>query len=73
MMQLGVEAAIIALIYIDRLISSTGITICTQNWARMVLGALMLASKVWDDHAVWNVDFCNIFPDIRVDDMYDII
>ena len=40
------------------------------NWARIVLGGAIIASKVWDDHAIWNVDFCLIFPEVPVEDLY---
>ncbi|KAJ3356263.1 hypothetical protein HDU83_001470 [Entophlyctis luteolus] len=70
--ELNVECAVITLIYIERMLINTGITLSSCNWARIVLGALLLASKVWDDHAVWNVDFCQIFPDIEVSDMNEL-
>ena|SRR3990167_1833773 len=57
------------LAYIERIISFTGITIDPSNWRRVILSTLILASKVWEDQAVWNVDFCSIFPRITVQDL----
>eukprot|EP01137_Pigoraptor_chileana_P031285 Opistho-2@18916 len=63
------ECAIISLVYIERLIASTGMTIHSTNWKRIMLGSILLASKVWDDQAVWNVDFVSILPDVQVADL----
>ncbi|KAJ1567641.1 hypothetical protein HK405_005287 [Cladochytrium tenue] len=58
--------AVVAAVYLERMLERTGVSLHPGNWALALLGAVMLASKVWDDHAVWNVDFCQIFPDIDV-------
>jgi hypothetical protein len=34
-----------------------------------VLAAIILASKVWEDQAVWNVDFVSVFPKVTVKDL----
>ncbi|KAG7269567.1 hypothetical protein CRUP_029836 [Coryphaenoides rupestris] len=56
--QLTAECAIVTLL-----------DICPANWKRIALGAILLASKVWDDQAVWNVDYCQILKDITVEDI----
>ena len=59
-------------IYIERMLKNTNILMQQINWARILLGAVVLASKVWDDHAIWNIDFTQIFPEILVSDLYEI-
>jgi len=67
--KLPAECAILCLAYIERLMSKTKIILRSSTWRRVTLGALILASKVWEDQAVWNVDFLSVFPNMSVNDL----
>lgn len=48
--------------YINRIQKKEDFKFYPHNWRRMLLASLMLASKVWEDQAVWLVDFIDLFP-----------
>jgi len=56
------DVIIISLIYIERLIDETGGSIRpnARNWRSILLSSMLLASKVWDDLSMWNVDFYHV-------------
>jgi len=60
--QLAPEALIMGVAYVERIVSNTEFRLYPFNWKRILLAALILASKVWEDQAVWNVDFIELFP-----------
>ncbi|XP_054379225.2 cyclin-Y-like protein 2 isoform X2 [Pongo abelii] len=61
-----------AIIYIERLVSYANIDICPTNWKRIVLGAILLASKVWSDMAAWSEDYCKLFENTTVEEMNEL-
>jgi hypothetical protein len=67
--RLDSECAIMCLAYIERIIELTGLTMDPTNWRRIVLSALILASKVWEDQSVWNVDFLPVFDNLTAQDL----
>jgi hypothetical protein len=64
--RLAPECLVMCLAYMDRLVTSTAVRMHASNWRRLVLSALILASKVWEDQAVWNIDFLSVFPLVSV-------
>eukprot|EP01134_Creolimax_fragrantissima_P006766 CFRG6766T1 len=69
---LTAEIVIVSTVYVERLVFKTGIDLHATNWRRIALGAIILASKVWDDEAVWNVDFMSLFPALNTADVNEL-
>lgn len=58
------DCMIITLIYIERLIKTTEgkLRPRVSNWRSILFSCMVLASKVWDDLSMWNVDFSETCP-----------
>lgn len=60
------EIPLMALVYIERFMTSTGMLLNHWNWRRIVLVVLIIASKVWDDDSLENIHFPQVMPDITL-------
>jgi hypothetical protein len=60
--QMEHECIIITLIYVERLVKATKGRLCIRydNWKSIVFACMIMASKVWDDLSMWNVDFSQV-------------
>jgi hypothetical protein len=67
--KLAPECAILSLAYTERLLETGKVVLHAINWRRIILSCIILASKVWEDQAVWNVDFVNVFSKLTVADL----
>ena len=60
------EVIILSLIYIERLIFNTGLLINSRNWRRILLTAMIIASKIWDDNSFENSHFSQVFANLGI-------
>eukprot|EP01029_Cantina_marsupialis_P005281 TRINITY_DN1570_c0_g1_i3.p1 TRINITY_DN1570_c0_g1~~TRINITY_DN1570_c0_g1_i3.p1 ORF type:complete len:256 (+),score=43.18 TRINITY_DN1570_c0_g1_i3:85-852(+) len=58
------ECHVISLVYINRILAFTEMALHNRNWRLIMLCALLLAQKVWDDRSVANVDFPVIWKNV---------
>ncbi|KAI9266516.1 hypothetical protein BDA99DRAFT_558587 [Phascolomyces articulosus] len=64
--ELTTEHAIITYIYVSRMLEKSEQSLCDVNWRLILLAGMLLAVKVWDDCAVYNMDFVQIFPELDI-------
>jgi len=67
--QFSSECCIIGLIYINRIIALTGLSLQNTNWRPLVFVSLMVSQKIWDDRYLSNGDFSSIYPFFEKEDL----
>lgn len=55
------EVSVICLIYLERLIQTTSLYMCSLTWKKLIVTALILSSKVWDDESFENANVAQVF------------
>jgi len=67
--EFSAECLVISLLYIERVRSLTGLHLRMRNWQPILLAAMIVAQKVWDDKSLLNVDFSMICSAYTVKDI----
>ena len=59
--------SIICLIYVERLMEVAKVPVMAKTWRPILMCGLLLASKVWQDWASWNIEFASVYPQFSLD------
>jgi len=65
--QLSSECSIVCLIYVERLMEVAKVPLLSSTWRPIFMCGLLLASKVWQDLASWNIEFASVYPQYSLD------
>lgn len=57
--------SVILLIYVNRVLASSGIHLTAGNWKTLLIGSLCIAQKFHDDKPLINQDFCLLYPVLK--------
>ena len=66
------ECLVISLLYIERLCSTTKCALLICNWQPVLLSAMVVAQKVWDDRCLSNADFSVIAASYTLKEVNDL-
>lgn len=63
------ECIVMTVSYIEKVLKVPEVVMSAHTWRRIVLAALIVADKVFEDYAVWNADFLSLFPSTDIQDL----
>ncbi|CAK0826255.1 unnamed protein product, partial [Prorocentrum cordatum] len=63
------EVSVVTMNYVDRFSDTCGVALTPDNWQRLIITAMMLASKVWNDESFENVEFAQLCPLYTLDEI----
>jgi len=63
------EVSVVTLVYIMRFIELSRVALTPDNWQRLTIAAMMLASKVWNDESFENIEFAQLCPLYTLDEI----
>jgi len=67
---LTAEIIVMVVAYVDRIKKYSDLTLNYANWRRVILEAMLLAEKIWEDETVWNIDLIlTSFPYLGISDL----
>ena len=66
------QCLVISLLYIERLCSTANMVLLKSNWQPILLSALVVAQKVWDDRCLSNADFSVIAASYSLRDVNEL-
>mmetsp|Transcript_81251 Transcript_81251/g.161203 ORF Transcript_81251/g.161203 Transcript_81251/m.161203 type:complete len:497 (-) Transcript_81251:58-1548(-) len=58
------QVIVLCAVYVEKLVNDTEVILTTGNWRSVLIVALLIASKVWEDVHPWNADFEECLQDI---------
>lgn len=65
--QLSSECSVTCLIYVERLMNSGKVPLLATTWRPILLCSMLMASKVWQDFAAYNIEFSAVYPEFSLE------
>jgi len=59
----------IMMVYVERVFDCSKIPLTSENWTFLLLGALLISTKAWDDLSIWNADFASVYREVSARDL----